>query len=265
MIHVRQLCKSYDDLQTGAFVALDRLSFDAMPGQVYGLLGPNGAGKTTALRILSTMLKPTSGTALIHGVDVVQDPEAVRRQIGFVSNNTSIYDRMTAWEIVDFFGRLNGLEPDELEARIETLFKRFRMESIRNLFGSKMSTGMKQKVSIARALVHDPPILVFDEATLGLDLVVAREVVRTIEELREQGKCIVYSSHIISEIERLCDRVGILVQGQLVAEGEIPDLKEQLGESDFEELFYQLLIADARKPQLADASGNALNATTEPA
>ena len=250
MIHIRNLSKYYDDAQTGKFVALDQVSFDAMPGQVYGLLGPNGAGKTTALRILSTMLKPSAGTAMINGVDVVCDPQAVRRQIGFVSNNTSIYDRMTAYEIVEFFGKLNGLENPQLADRIDQLFDRYRMQPIRNLFGSKMSTGMKQKVSIARALVHDPPILVFDEATLGLDLIAAREVIRTIEELRSQGKCVVYSSHIIGEIERLCDRIGILVAGRLVAEGPLEKLKEQYGESDFEELFYQLLVAEEESIEL---------------
>jgi len=243
MIHVRQLTKSYPDHQSGQFFALDSVSFDAMPGQIYGLLGPNGAGKTTALRILSTVLKPTSGSAVINGFDVVEQAENVRRQIGFVSNNTAIYDRMTAWEMIEYFGKLYGISDDELEQRMYFLFERFPMNDIRDLFGSKMSTGMQQKVSIARALIHDPPILVFDEATLGLDLLVTREVIRTIEDLREQGKCVIYSSHIIGEIERLCDRVAILVNGKIAAEGTIEELLESHGEPNFEELFYQLLMA----------------------
>ena len=176
MIHVRQLIKTYPDLQQGQFVAVDGVSFDAMPGQVFGLLGPNGAGKTTVLRILSTVLKPTSGKVTINGYDVVEQAEQVRRQIGFVSSNTGIYDRMSGWELVEFFGQLYGMPMDLLHTRMEMLFERFQMNSFRDVPCSHMSTGMKQKVSIARAMIHDPPILVFDEATSGLDILAAREV-----------------------------------------------------------------------------------------
>ncbi len=250
MIHVRQLTKSYPDLQRGKFVALDNVSFDAMPGQIYGLLGPNGAGKTTALRILSTVLQPTSGMATINGFDIVQHAERVRRQIGFVSNNTAIYDRMTGWELIEYFGRLHELDEDILNSRMEAIFDRFHMNNIRDLLGSKMSTGMKQKVSIARALIHDPPVLIFDEATLGLDLIVSREVIKTIEILREQGKCIIYSSHIMTEVQRMCDRVAILVGGRLVAEGTFDELSDRYDESDFEELFYQLLLKHEKQDEL---------------
>ncbi len=241
MIHVRQLRKSYKELQEEAFVALDGISFDAMPGQIFGLLGPNGAGKTTCLRILSTVLKPTGGTATINGFDVVKNAELVRHQIGFVSVNTAIYDRMTAWELVQYFGRLYGMEEEALQIRMESIFDRFQMNDIRNVLGSKMSTGMKQKVSIARAIIHDPPILIFDEATSGLDILVAREVLKAVEQLREHGKCIVYSSHIMSEVRRLCDRVGIMNRGRILAEGTIEQLSDQYEEDDLEELFYQLI------------------------
>jgi sodium transport system ATP-binding protein len=241
MIHVRKLTKSYKELQSGTFTALDGISFDAMPGQIYGLLGPNGAGKTTALRILSTVLKPTSGTAIVNGFDVVASPEKVRHQIGFVSTNTAIYDRMTAWEMVFYFGRLYGMEEEKLNLRMEAVFQRFQMNDIRNLLGSKMSTGMKQKVSIARAIIHDPPVLIFDEATSGLDILVAREVIGTVEQLSDQGKCIVYSSHIMTEINRLCHRVAIMHHGQILAEGTIDDLVDEYDERDLEELFYQLI------------------------
>ena len=254
MIHVRQLTKSYPDLQRGQFTALSDVSFDAMPGQIYGLLGPNGAGKTTALRILSTVLQPTSGVATINGFDVVEQAEQVRRQIGFVSNNTAIYDRMTGWELVEYFGKLHDLDAATLSARMETIFDRFHMNDIRDLLGSKMSTGMKQKISIARALIHDPPVLIFDEATLGLDLIVSREVIKTIEMLRYQGKCIIYSSHIMTEVQRMCDRVAILVGGKLVAEGTFDELSQQYNESDFEELFYQLLLLHEPNSELSPAS-----------
>lgn len=241
MIHVRQLTKVYEDLHTGDFTALDRISFDAMPGQIFGLLGPNGAGKTTALRILSTVLKPTAGKATINGFEVQQDPENVRHQIGFVSANTAIYDRMTAWELVQYFGRLYGVDPDKLQFRMESLFERFQMNEIRNVLGSKMSTGMKQKVSIARAIIHDPPVLIFDEATLGLDILVARQVLKTVEQLRDQGKCIVFSSHIMTEVRRLCDRIAIMNRGRILTDGTIAELREKHQQQDIEELFFDLI------------------------
>ena len=241
MIHVRQLTKSYKDGNDGEFVALGGISFDSMPGQVFGLLGPNGAGKSTALRILSTILKPTSGTAIINGIDVVQFPEQIRRQIGFVSVNTAIYDRMTAWEMVHLFGRLNGIPDEKLLSRMENLFDRFQMQDFRGILGSKLSTGMRQKVSIARALIHDPPVLIFDEATSGLDIVAAREVFRTIERLRDQGKCIIYSSHIMSEVERLCDQIAILHRGRILLQGPLDRLLSQFGDQNLEEIFFDLI------------------------
>ncbi len=252
MIHVRQLSKSYDELYSGRFVALDQVNFDAMPGQIYGLLGPNGAGKTTMLRILSTVLKPSSGTATVNGYEVQLQPERVRHQIGFVSTNTAIYDRMTAWEMVHYFGRLYGMDPDQLQIRMEGLFERFQMNNIRNVLGSKMSTGMKQKVSIARAIIHDPPVLIFDEATSGLDILVARQVLKTVEQLRDQGKCIVFSSHIMSEVQRLCDRIAVMHRGRILAEGTIEQLADEHDEPDLEELFYQL-VANAEK-ELTDSN-----------
>jgi sodium transport system ATP-binding protein len=241
MIHVRELTKSYADLRRGQFVALDGISFDALAGQIYGLLGPNGAGKTSALRILSTVLRPTSGSATVNGYDVLTQPALVRHQIGFVSTNTAVYDRMTAWEMVEYFGRLYGLAKDLLRERMESLFVRLQMTEIRDLLGAKMSTGMKQKVSIARALVHDPPVLIFDEATAGLDVLVARALLKIVAQLRDQGKCVVFSTHIMREAERLCDRVAILHRGHILAEGTLPELRERHGEEDLEELFFQLI------------------------
>ena len=145
MIHVRNLTKQYNELSSGGFLALKGISFDAMPGQIFGLLGPNGAGKTTALRILSTVLKPTSGTAIVNGFEVTKDPDQVRRQIGFVSTNTAIYDRMTAWEMVQFYGALYQMDPEKLQIRMESLFSKFQMNDIRNMLCSKMSTGMNRK------------------------------------------------------------------------------------------------------------------------
>ena len=248
VIHARQLTKFYADLRRGRFVALAELSFDALPGQIYGLLGPNGAGKTTALRILSTMLRPNSGTATVNGYDVVTQPAMVRRQIGFVSANTAMYDRMTAWEMVEYFGRLHGMQKELLRARMEELFGRLQMNEIRDLLGSKMSTGMKQKVSIARAIVHDPPVVIFDEATVGLDVLVARALLKTVAELREHGKCIVFSTHIMREAEKLCDRIAIIHRGKILAEGTLEELHERHQERDLEELFFQLISQHDEAP-----------------
>ena len=241
MIHVQELTKTYDDLSRGCFVAVDRVSFSVKRGEIFGLLGPNGAGKTTVLRILSTVLAPTSGHAQVAGYDVAVDPGSVRRNIGFVSSNTAIYDRMTAWELVGYFGRLHGMSRTQLGERLEILFEQLRMNDFRNVPGGKMSTGMKQKVSIARALVHDPPVLIFDEATLGLDVLVARNLLGVIRALRASGKCLIFSTHIMSEVERLCDRIAIMHQGRILDTGTLAELRERHNEDEFEELFFDLL------------------------
>lgn len=241
MIHVENLVKYYTDLRRGRIVALGGISFNAAAGQIYGLLGPNGAGKTTALRILSTLLRPSSGTATVNGYDVVTQASRVRHQIGFISADTAVYDRMTGSEMVQYFGRLHGLSERQLNQRMEYLFARLKMDDTRDLLGGKMSTGMKQKVSIARAIVHDPPVLIFDEATVGLDVLVARALLNTIAELRDHGKCIVFSTHIMREAEKLCDRVAIVHRGEILAEGTLDELRDQHHQRDLEELFFQLI------------------------
>lgn len=243
MIHVHQLSKSFADFRSRKFVALDGVSFDVHPGEIFGLLGPNGAGKTTCLRILSTVLRPTSGTALVAGYDVATHPEQVRSQIGFMSNNTGIYDRMTAWELVHYYGQLYGIPEEQLFQRMEHIFTELQMNEIRDVLGSKMSTGMKQKVSIARTIVHDPPVLIFDEPTSGLDVLVARRVVSTVQSLRQQGKCIIYSTHIMREVEKLCDRIAIIDRGRILAIGTRQQLIEKYQQPDLEELFYSLIAA----------------------
>ena len=248
MIQVQHLTKAYEDLQRGRFLAVDRVSFCVRSGEIFGLLGPNGAGKTTVLRILSTVLTPTSGIASVGGYEVTDDPAEVRRRIGFVSNNTAIYDRMTAWEMVEYFGRLHGMSRERLRDRLETLFNQLRMNEFRDVPGAKMSTGMKQKVSIARAMVHDPPVLVFDEATLGLDVLVARNLLAVIRDLREAGKCLIFSTHIMSEVERLCDRIAIMHRGRILDTGSLDELKQRHTEDDFEELFFGLLSQHEQMP-----------------
>ena len=238
---VQNLCKNYPDTALGEFKALDNVSFVAKAGEVFGLVGPNGAGKTTALRILATILQPSSGSVRIYNFDVSEQADLVRHSIGFVSNNTAIYDRMSAWELVEYFGRLYALPADRLYPRMEKIFRTLQMDEFRDCPGAKMSTGMKQKVSIARALIHDPPVLIFDEASLGLDVVVARALQSIVLDLRDQGKCIIYSTHIMREVERLCDHVAIMYKGKLIDTGTLEELADRHEQNDFEELFFQLL------------------------
>ncbi len=241
MICVENLTKTYDDLDRGPFTAVDAISFSARAGEIFALLGPNGAGKTTTLRILATMLQPTAGRVTVNGFDVVTQSARVRRQIGYVSSGTAVYDRMTGWEMVAHFGRLYDIPEDELERRMTQLFEQLEMQDTRNVLGAKMSSGMKQKVSIARALVHDPPVLIFDEPTVGLDVLVARALLKTIASLRDRGKCVIFSTHIMREVERLCDRVAIMGYGKILAEGTLDELRAAHGQNDVEEIFFNLI------------------------
>jgi sodium transport system ATP-binding protein len=241
MIHVEHLSKHFSDLRRGTIVALEDVSFDVRPGEIFGLLGPNGAGKTTCLRLLSTVLTPTSGIATVAGYNVLTQAPDVRAQIGFMSGNTGIYDRMTAWELVEYFARLYGMEEPLVSQRLEEIFTTLQMHEFRDVLGSKMSTGMKQKVSIARTIIHNPPVLIFDEPTTGLDVLVARAVLKAIASLRDQGKCVIFSTHIMREVEKLCDRVAIIHKGRILAAGTTKELLERSGQSDFEELFFELI------------------------
>jgi sodium transport system ATP-binding protein len=241
MIHVENLTKSFRDLRRGQVLAVDGVSFDALPGEVFGLLGPNGAGKTTIMRILCTVLKPSGGVATLAGYDVATQPAEVRNHIGFLSANTAIYDRMSAWEMVEYFGKLYGLAGAPLRERMETVFASLQMNDFRDVLGARMSTGMRQKVSIARAIIHDPQVMIFDEPTLGLDVLVARAVLQNIERLRSEGKCILYSTHIMREVEKLCDRVAVISKGRIQAAGTLDELRTRHGERDLEELFFRLV------------------------
>jgi sodium transport system ATP-binding protein len=241
VIRVENLRKTYPDLRRGEVVALDGLSFSASAGQIYGLLGPNGAGKTTCLRILATVLAPSAGRVEVAGIDVTADPQEVRRRIGYMSPGTGLYDRMTAYEMVEYFGRLYGLGGAALKARIDDIFERLRMNDFRDRVGGKLSTGMKQKVSIARAIVHDPPVLIFDEATSGLDVLVARAVLDVIRDCRRPDRCVVFSTHHMHEAEALCDRITIVHRGRNLATGTLAELRAATGRERLEDAFFSLI------------------------
>jgi sodium transport system ATP-binding protein len=241
VIQVEHLSKQFLDYQLGWIPAVSDVSFECWPGTIFGLLGPNGAGKTTTLRILSTVLKPSGGRALVCGFDVLAQPQHVRACIGYMSASTGIYDRMTAWELVEYFGQLYGMPDERLRERMEAIFDWLQMNDFRDVLGAKMSTGMKQKVSIARTIVHDPPVLIIDEPTSGLDVLVARNVLQKIAELRDLGKTIVFSTHSMHEVEKLCSRVAIIHKGRVQAEGEPAELLERYRQPNLEELFFYLV------------------------
>lgn len=241
MIEAQNLSKWFKDKKRGAVRAVDDVSFVCRPGQIYGLLGANGAGKTTTLRMLATILEPTHGTARLCGHDIVEHPERVRANCGFLSTATALYPRLTAREMVEYFGRLNGLNGETLEKRIDDLFDRLNMHDFSDRRCDKLSTGMKQKTSIARTLVHDPPVMIFDEPTLGLDIMTARTIIEFISECRDRGKTVIFSTHVMREVEKLCDVVGIIQNGKLLAEGTLEQLKQRQGENDLEEVFVKIV------------------------
>jgi len=241
MIEARGLSKRFHDKKRGEIRAVENVSFRCEPGKIYGLLGANGAGKTTTLRMLATILEPTDGTALVCGYDIVEQPEKVRASVGFLSTATALYPRLTAQEMVEYFGRLNGLDEPTLKKRVDDIFKRLDMDGFRDRRCDKLSTGMKQKTSIARTLVHDPPVMIFDEPTLGLDIMTARTIIAFIRECRDLGKTVIFSTHVMSEVEKLCDVIGIIQGGELLAEGSLPQLRDKYAERDLEEIFVKIV------------------------
>jgi len=248
-VRVHELRKTFFDEERGEIPAVDSVSFEALPGEVFGLLGANGAGKTTTLRMLSTVLKPTGGTASIMGHDVTSEGGSVRRSLGFYSASTALYPRLTARETLEFFARVNGYPEERVETRVDELVDRFGIREYEHGRVEKLSSGMKQKVSIARTIVHDPPVLIFDEPTVGLDVMNAIEMVQVIQELKAEGKAVLYSSHIMSEVEKLCDRIGILHRGHLLALGTLDELRETTGEHYLEDIFVRFVTDDPSDDQ----------------
>lgn len=226
------------ELRAGSMLAaVDNLSFTAQQGEIYGLLGPNGAGKTTTMRMLATLIKPTSGDALIDGKSIVESPEAVRASIGFLTSELKLEDFFTPSYLFDFFAQLHKVDAKTAAERKVQLFSRFGIDEFASTKIANLSTGMKQKASIAMALVHDPSIIIFDEPTNGLDVLTARVVTDYLEELRAEGRTIILSTHIFSLAEKLCDRIGVIMDGHMITEG---TLNEVRGEQSLEDAFFAL-------------------------
>ncbi len=239
------LTKIFKDRKRGEVKAVDGVTFEAHPGEVFGLLGVNGAGKTTTLRMLSTMLKPTAGDASVCGFSVTKHGTEVRRSIGFMSTATSLYGRLTAREMVTYFGRLNGMSQKRINERIEQLFDLFQMNEFAHTRCDKLSTGMKQKVSIVRTVLHDPKVMIFDEPTAGLDVLTSRTIVDFVRQCRTEKKCVIFSTHIMDEVDKLCDRVGVIHNGKLLACESLQDLKSQADSARVEDAFVSLVEANS--------------------
>ena len=217
--------------------AVDNLTFSANRGEIFGLLGPNGAGKTTTLRMLSTLIRPDSGDALLDGCSVVRQPEEVRRKIGFLTSELKLEDFFTPNYLFDFFSKLHGVPDEKQERRKREMFGRFGIDQFAEVKVANLSTGMKQKLSLVISLVHDPEVIIFDEPTNGLDVLTARTVTDYLQELRAEGKTIILSTHIFSLVERLCDRVGVIIDGRLTACGPLSEVCDGL---PIEDRFFEM-------------------------
>ena len=237
MIEVKNLSKTFElsrqqrkELITDArtAVAVDDISFRCEPGRIFSLLGPNGAGKTTTMRMLSTIYKPTSGEIFMGGIDAVKNPQEARRKIGFLTGSTGLYARLTPNELIHYFGELYGVSKETINKRKEELYTLLGMHDFQNKRIGKLSTGMKQKVSICRTMIHDPEIIVFDEPTSGLDVITAENIIQLIQNCKNQGKTVIFSSHIMSEVDLLCDDLAIIHKGKLLFSGTMDDFKSQM-------------------------------------
>jgi sodium transport system ATP-binding protein len=242
MIEVDALQKSFG--KAGEIQAVRAVTFDAPDGAITGLLGPNGAGKTTLLRMLATLVLPDGGRARVGGLDVVADRYAVRRRIGVLSDARGLYQRLTARENVRYFGRLHGLAGAALDARIDALFATLGLMPLAERRTAGFSQGEKMKVAIARALVHDPDTILLDEPTNGLDIMSVRTLRDELRALRGQGKCLLFSSHVMQEVAALCDRIVVLAQGRVVAAGTAAQLIERAGAAGLEDAFVRLIGSD---------------------
>ena len=254
MIDVDNLSKTYTlsraqkkemgDRYTGDTIdAVRDVSFTCRPGRIFCLLGPNGAGKTTTLRIIATMLKPTGGTVRVGGHDVTKDPRAVCRVLGFLTGSTGLYGRLTAHELVKYHADLHGVPDADFQRRRDALFDLLDMHAFANRRIDKFSTGMRQKVSIVRTMIHDPEVVVLDEATAGLDVIAARSIIRLVRQCREDGKTVIFSTHRMDEVNLLADDLGLLHEGRLLYAGSFDDFSAEMESPTLEDEFIRRVEA----------------------
>lgn len=248
MIQALSLTKIFDDRKRGKVVATDNATFDVFPGEIFGLLGLNGAGKTTTLRCLAAILKPNSGTALICGTDIRKHPEKAKSKIGFLTGNTGLYGRLKAHEMIKYFGKLYGLSETDASVRARRLMDILGLTEYADVLCDKLSSGNRQKVSIARTMVHDPAVLILDEPTAGLDVITSRALVEFINSEKARSKTIIFSTHVMHEAEKLCDRIGIIHKGKIIAVGTPDELKNRTGTNDMDDAFVKLVSNNGGSP-----------------
>ena len=239
MIEVRDLHKAF-----GAVKAVDGVSFTARDGEITGLLGPNGAGKTTTLRMLYTLMKPDRGQVIVDGIDAAEDALAVRRELGVLPDARGLYKRLTARENIDYFARLHGLPDALLASRRDALIHALEMEDIANRRTEGFSQGQRVKTAIARALIHDPRNVILDEPTNGLDVMATRALRKFMQRLKAEGRCVLFSSHIMQEVAALCDRIVVIAHGRVVADESPAALREQTGSANLEDAFVKIIGTD---------------------
>jgi len=240
VIIARDLHKTFKT-KTGTVTAVDAVSFEARDGEITGLLGPNGAGKTTTMRMLYTLMRPDQGQVVVDGVDAARDPQAVRRALGVLPDARGVYKRLTARENIAYFGELHGLSRVQIEERTRTLSAALDMDDILDRQTEGFSQGQRTKTAIARALVHDPRNVILDEPTNGLDVMTTRAMRGFLRQLREEGRCVIFSSHIMQEVAALCDRIVVIAQGRVVAAGTADELRAQTGEDNLEDAFVKVI------------------------
>jgi sodium transport system ATP-binding protein len=237
MIEVKNLVKEFNKKDGSVYRAVNDVSFEAKDGEIVCLLGVNGAGKTTTMRILSTVFKANSGTAFVQGYDINTEAQKVRENLGFLSGDTGLYNRLRPREFISYFGRLYGLNNTEINRRIDEMAELLDMKDFLDKKIDLLSSGMKQKVSIVRSIIHDPPVMIFDEPTSGLDILTARNIVSFIRDCKDRGKCVLFSTHIMREAERLADRIVMIHRGQVLANGSLDELRAESGALDLDDVF----------------------------
>ena len=252
MIEIKNVSKSYkltrkqrkemgSDFIGDSVLAVDNVSLLCKPGRIFGLIGPNGAGKTSILRMIGTMLKPSSGTISVNGYDTVDQPQSVKKNLGFLSGNTGLYDRLTAEEMVKYYANLHEMPDADFQKSRDRLFALLNMEEFAGRRIGKLSTGMMQKVNIARTMIHEPDVVVFDEPTSGLDVMASRSIIRLIKECGEEGRTVIFSSHRLAEIQSLCDDLAIIHKGELYFNGTYKEFDLQQQENTLEDEFIRLV------------------------
>jgi sodium transport system ATP-binding protein len=257
MVEVENLIKVFPTTTGYDKQAVFDVSFRVLPGEIFGLLGPNGAGKTTTLRILSGLMRPTSGRAIINGIDITEDSRAARGAIGFLTANTGLYQRLSPRELLPYFGELHGLDAATIRGRVSQLIEWLGIGPFADVRCGALSTGQKQRTNIARALIADPPVLILDEPTLGLDVLSNRIILDFIRRERDHGKAVLLSTHYLDEAEALCDRIGLLHQGRLIAEGDMPALRERTGRQRLTDVFLHL-VGDSLAPTFTGSAPAAI-------